>query len=121
MAHADYVTRLVRSALASEVVKRAAARPHWREPYVGAVQADGTVLEGFVDLLYREDDGSLVVVDYKSDHVPAAALPARRAHYGPQMAAYQAVLIAATGEAVNTQLLFLDPNATDGDHGDQSG
>ena len=37
--------------------KRAAAREHWRESYVGTVQPDGTVLEGFVDLIYREDDG----------------------------------------------------------------
>ena len=114
VAHADYVTRLVRSALASQVVKRAAARPHWREPYVGAVQADGTVLEGFVDLLYREDDGSLVVVDYKTDQSPADALPARRAHYGPQMAAYQVVLNAATGSEVKAELLFLDAHTNNG-------
>lgn len=27
------------------------------------VQEDGTVLEGFVDFIYREDDGSLVIVE----------------------------------------------------------
>ena len=38
----DLVTALVRSALAHEVVQRAAAREHWRESYVGTVQEDGT-------------------------------------------------------------------------------
>ena len=56
--YADVVTALVRSALASDVVQRAAAREHWRESYVGTLQPDGTVLEGFVDLIYREDDGT---------------------------------------------------------------
>ena len=74
------VTALVRSALESDVVKRAVAREHWRESYVGMVQADGTLLEGFVDLIYREDDGSLVIVDYKTDDAPDTALPARVGH-----------------------------------------
>ena len=30
----------------------------------------GKVLEGFVDLIYREDDGSLVIVDDKTDDAP---------------------------------------------------
>ena len=34
----------MRSALASEVVQRAAVRPHWRETYVGTV-VDGTLVE----------------------------------------------------------------------------
>ena len=62
-------------------MQRAAAREHWRESYVGTVQEDGTVLEGFVDLIYREDDGSLVIVDYKTDDIPDAAIPARVAYY----------------------------------------
>ena len=103
----DDVRALVRSALASEPVTRAAERPHWRESYVGMVQEDGTVLEGFVDLVYREDDGSLVVVDYKTDDVPASGVPARRDYYAPQMAAYRRVIGSATVESVDSTLLFL--------------
>jgi ATP-dependent helicase/nuclease subunit A len=125
--HADHVRGLVQSALASEVVRRAAERSHWRESYVGMVQEDGTVLEGFVDLVYREDDGTLVVVDYKTDDVPAAAVPARQAHYAPQMAAYQQVLSSATSEEVKSKLLFLAPKISQGrpstpeDDGDEAG
>ncbi|WP_410793389.1 UvrD-helicase domain-containing protein [Kribbella sp. C-35] len=105
--YADVVTALVRSALASDVVKRAAAREHWRESYVGTVQPDGTVLEGFVDLIYREDDGRLTIVDYKTDDIPAAALESRVAYYAPQLQAY-AKILPNTGPPV---LLFLNPSA----------
>ena len=90
------------------IVQRAAARPHWRETYVGTVVGD-RVLEGFIDLLYRDEDG-LVIVDYKTDAVPVAALDQRVAFYRPQMAAYAAALEAATGEPVaRCVLLFLSP------------
>src|SRR5262249_11319473 len=58
---------LTRAALACPTVARAAARPHWRETYV-AVPFDGITLEGYVDLVFRDDDG-LVIVDYKTDAV----------------------------------------------------
>jgi ATP-dependent exoDNAse (exonuclease V) beta subunit len=95
---APLVTLLVRSALGSDVVKRAAAREHWRESYVGMVQKDGTVSEGFVDLIYREDDGSLVIVDYKTDDAPDSALPSRVGYYAPQLNAYRTIVETAVGE-----------------------
>lgn len=104
--YADVVTALVRSALASDVVKRAAARDHWRESYVGTVQPDGTVLEGFVDLIYREDDGRLTIVDYKTDAIPSAALDARVEYYAPQLQAY-AKILPNTAPPI---LLFLNPS-----------
>lgn len=110
--HEGVVLELCRAALASDVVKRAAARQHWRETYVGTELPDGTVLEGYVDLLYREDDGSLVIVDYKADGVPLAALEVRTRHYRPQMIAYAEALSRALGEPVTTAvLLFLRPEA----------
>jgi hypothetical protein len=106
--HVDVVAALARSALASDVVRRAASRPHWRETYVGTVVGD-RVLEGFIDLVYQDDDG-LVIVDYKTDTVPAAALDRRVAFYRPQVAAYAAGLAAATGRPVaSAALLFLSP------------
>lgn len=107
--HTEFVRGLVQSALGSDVVRRAAARPHWRESYVGMVQEDGTVLEGFVDLVYRDDDDSLVVVDYKTDAIPPAAVGARAAYYGPQIQAYSTMVEAATGQSVDSRLLFLSP------------
>jgi ATP-dependent exoDNAse (exonuclease V) beta subunit len=105
------VRRLAAAAIASDVVQRAAAREHWRETYVGTVQADGVVLEGYVDLIYREDDGTLVIVDYKTDAVPSGAIASRVTYYKPQMDAYRRALVAATGANVTTTLLFLHPSA----------
>jgi ATP-dependent helicase/nuclease subunit A len=66
-----------------------------------------TVLEGIVDLLYRDDDG-LMIVDYKTHAVPLSALSARVDFYRPQLAAYAAALEAAVGEPVaRCVLLFL--------------
>lgn len=66
-------------------MQRAAAREHWRESYVGTQLDDGIILEGFVDLIFREDDGSLVIIDYKTDSIPDAAVPVRAAYYAPQI------------------------------------
>jgi ATP-dependent exoDNAse (exonuclease V) beta subunit len=106
--HADIVALLARAALGSRVVQRAVARPHWRETYVGTVVGE-RVLEGFIDLVYRDDNG-LVIVDYKTDTVPVAAFDQRIAFYRPQLAAYAAALQAATGERIaRCVLLFLSP------------
>ncbi len=107
--YASVVAQLARSALASDVVRRAAARQHWRESYVGTVQPDGSVLEGFIDLMYREDDGSLVVVDYKTDAVPAGALPSRVAYYAPQLRTYADSVRRAGAQVSGAVLLFLNP------------
>ena len=45
--------------------RRGRTHGYWREMYV-AVPVDGMTLEGYVDLVYRDPDG-LVVVDYKTD------------------------------------------------------
>ncbi len=98
-----------RSALAADVVRRAAQCSHWREVYVG-IPWDGGVLEGYIDLLYREDDG-LVVVDYKTDAWRTKAdLDAKVARYRVQLEAYGSAVAGATGEVVSgLQLLFLNP------------
>jgi ATP-dependent exoDNAse (exonuclease V) beta subunit len=107
------VTALVQSALDSEVVKRAARSEHWRESYVGMELEDGTVLEGFVDLIYRDEEGSLVIVDYKTDDVRDNAIRARVVYYAPQLKAYKRILSAADAHVRQSQLVF----ARDGDAG----
>ncbi|MGQ0826685.1 MAG: UvrD-helicase domain-containing protein [Actinomycetota bacterium] len=110
LGHERTIADLARAALATETVRAASSRPHWRETYV-AVPIDGLTLEGYVDLIYRDDDG-LVVVDYKTDAVPTAAdLDRRLAHYQVQGAAYALAVAAATGEPVaRCVFVFLDPN-----------
>lgn len=105
--HAGVVRKYVLSALALPIVQRAAALPHWKESFVGTIEA-GVVLEGYIDLIFREEDGTLVIVDYKTDSIPDAAIPTRAVYYAPQILAYKRALAAATGESVRSVLAFLD-------------
>ena len=84
-----------------------------REMYV-ATPVDGHTLEGYVDLVYRTDDG-LVVVDYKTDAWrDEADLDAKVARYRLQGAAYALALEAATGEPVaRCVFLFLGTDGAD--------
>ncbi len=108
----DVIEAFCRSALASDVVRLAASRSHWREVYVGIPYGDG-VLEGYVDLLYRGDDG-LVVVDYKTDSWRnEAELTAKAERYRVQLQAYGEAVAGSVGEpAARLQLLFLAPHGS---------
>ena len=105
------IVRLARVALESGTVKRAVASGRWwREVPVGAPVGD-TVLEGFIDLLF-EEEGELVVVDYKTDVVETEEEIAQRAgHYRIQAGAYALALQEAAGRTVKeVVLLFLQPS-----------
>jgi ATP-dependent helicase/nuclease subunit A len=66
VARVGRVRDLARAALDSTVVKAAVASGRfWRELPI-ALEVSGTVLEGVVDLCF-EEEGELVVVDYKTD------------------------------------------------------
>ncbi|HWC23843.1 MAG TPA: UvrD-helicase domain-containing protein [Flexivirga sp.] len=107
-AHQPLVEKLARNALSHSVVRHASVRRHWREMYVGIPDGDSQILEGIIDLLYEDDDGSLVIVDYKTDQVPEEALKARVAFYKPQLEAYRRMVETSTGRTVSKcVLLFL--------------
>ncbi len=97
------IRRLAESALAAPVVRAGVAGGwrSWREvPVAGEV--DGVLVEGFVDLLLEEPSGDLVVVDWKTDRVPAAAdLDAALARYSVQGAAYALAIEAVLGRTVS--------------------
>jgi ATP-dependent exoDNAse (exonuclease V) beta subunit len=94
------IAALARSALASTTVREAVTREFRREMYVGT-RVEGQTLEGYVDLVYRTDDG-LVVVDYKTDAWrDDADLDAKVARYRLQGASYALALEGATGERVH--------------------
>lgn len=115
--HEAHVAALVAGALAHPLWAQASAAPRrWHEVYVGApaVDAADQVRDGIIDLLIEEADGSLMIVDYKTDHVqraggsPDPALAARTAHYAPQLREYARLLQLVTGRPVSRcVLLFL--------------
>ncbi|PXW31269.1 UNVERIFIED_CONTAM: ATP-dependent helicase/nuclease subunit A [Williamsia faeni] len=107
---ADRFVLLARSALSSEPVRRAAMRDHWQEmPLGGLAPGSDIVVEGIADLVYREDDGSLAIVDYKTD-VGVSAVTLEQ--YWAQLAIYADLLRTATGEVVSSLvLIFCRPDA----------
>lgn len=94
-------------ALGTEVLRRASASRHWRELYVGT-DLGPHLLEGIVDLLYRDESG-YHVVDYKTDRVTTMSDADRLVErYRLQGAAYAVALEAVLGEAVrDVTFLFL--------------
>ena len=101
----DEIIRLARVAVNSPVVKRAVASGRiWREVPVAAPLENGS-LHGFIDLLFEEDDG-LVVVDYKTDAVSESGLSDATARYRLQGGAYAAAIGRITGKPVK-EMIFL--------------
>ena len=93
------VASLARSALAAPIVRAAVDREHHRELFVAA--PTGTrLLEGYIDLLVRTDDG-YVIVDYKTDDWSDGSQRRQRvARYRSQLAAYGVALEQVIGEPV---------------------
>ena len=106
---AKEVADLVRVAVESDVVHRAVASGRvWREVPVATPTGDG-ILHGFIDLLFEEHDG-LVIVDYKTDAVSAAETPEAALRYRLQGGAYALALQEITGKHVKEVVfLYLHP------------
>ncbi|MBU81880.1 MAG: hypothetical protein CL724_10435 [Chloroflexi bacterium] len=95
-------------------VMRRAAEAHtngraWRESYVSArVGVTGVVLEGYIDLLFEDEDGSLVIIDYKTDRSDDAVEA-----YEMQLGAYIAAVREATGVEVGEAVLVFSRRASE--------
>ncbi len=99
------VARLVRRGIETSVVKRAvASKQYYREVFV-STPVNGTLVEGFIDLLF-ESDGCLVVVDYKTDEVDGEEAAGRaKDRYRVQVGAYALAVEEATGLPVKEIVL----------------
>lgn len=105
------IVRLSQAALESDVVKRAIASGRfWREVPVAASVGGGS-LHGFIDLLFEEDDG-LVVVDYKTDSLSSGQAGEANARYRLQGGAYAHAIQQVTGKRVKEVVfLYLQPKS----------
>jgi ATP-dependent helicase/nuclease subunit A len=98
---ADVVQRV----LALPVMDRARRAPRlWRELPVW-LPNEGDLIEGVVDLVF-EENGELIVVDYKSDHVPEDRLLDQAFHHAPQLQLYGRALVQATQMKVRERLVL---------------
>jgi len=102
---ADRAAAQVERALGLPVIDRARqASRAWRE--LSLWFPDGPhLVEGIVDLVF-EEDGQLVVVDYKSDAITAEQALAQAAHHAPQLQLYGRGLAQAAGLPVRERLVL---------------
>jgi ATP-dependent helicase/nuclease subunit A len=98
---AEHAARLIGAALRSPAAERArrASRATREVPF--AFQSDSFIVEGFADLVIEHEDGSIEIVDWKTDQVPASAIPERLLHYQTQAGLYVLGLLNATGRPVS--------------------
>jgi ATP-dependent helicase/nuclease subunit A len=103
----DRVSRMVRTSLKSDVVRRALRIPRvLREAEFGYGLPDGGLVQGQIDLLFQEDSG-LVIVDFKSDRVRAEQVDERtRESYRGQAAVYAFAAHQITGLPVREVTFF---------------
>ena len=76
----------------------------WRELPVWFPEG-ADLVEGVVDLVF-EEDGALVIVDYKTDHIVEEQAVAQAAHHAPQLQLYGRGLAQATGLPVRERLVL---------------
>ena len=106
----EEIRGLAKNALDSDAVRSAVASgKYFRELFVSA-PINGALIEGFVDLLFENENG-LTIVDYKTDDVDSSEdIDRALDKYGSQMGAYAYAVQQATGLPVNRSiLLFLRP------------
>ena len=104
------VADLAWAAVNSDIVRRAVASGrYWREAHIAAPIGEG-VLEGFIDLLF-EEDGELVLVDYKTDAIDANTTEyITNSRYREQAGSYALITERVTKKRVkDVVFLFLRP------------
>jgi ATP-dependent helicase/nuclease subunit A len=96
------VAALARSVLeAPSILEARRSGRRWRELYVAAPIGD-RLLEGYVDLVFEDAEGRLVVVDYKTDRARSdAELDEAMTRYRLQGAAYAVALGTVLGRPVD--------------------
>jgi ATP-dependent helicase/nuclease subunit A len=101
------VELLVRAVLSCSAYRYAIASPrHWHEVPVG-VDADGVLLEGRIDLVWERPDGTLGIIDVKTDRIAPEEALSRSHKYRPQIGAYALALEQATHQRVScVQVVF---------------
>ncbi|GAB5549399.1 MAG: UvrD-helicase domain-containing protein [Sandaracinaceae bacterium] len=104
-AEIDAASEVARATLAHPILRAAAEAERRgecrREAPITVPLDDGTSAEGVVDLAYREE-GRWVVVDFKTDRETGA-----KVHHAVQLEIYAKAVAAATGEEVETILLYV--------------
>jgi len=106
------IVRFLRSDLGARIRKSKQVEREYRFSLLRPVRDfssldadDSVLLQGVVDCFF-EEDGELVVVDFKTDHVSRAQLDERAEHYRPQLEVYSMALTRVVGKKVKEKVLY---------------
>jgi CRISPR/Cas system-associated exonuclease Cas4 (RecB family) len=106
----DEAEELAEVFFSSELGTRAASAARAGREWDFIIDVAGTLVRGTVDLWF-EENGQIVVVDYKTDNVTSSEARLRAASYSPQLALYALALERAFGKRpTHAWLHFLRPN-----------
>ena len=102
------IERLARALVAIPAVQAGLSAPRmWREIPVNAPLGSSRVLECVIDLLFERVDGTLGIIDFKTDQVGETTIDQRAAGYRWQGAAYAAAIEHVTQRTVTSvELVF---------------
>jgi ATP-dependent helicase/nuclease subunit A len=75
------------------------------EFYHGASVDDKILLQGVIDCFF-EENGELVIIDFKTDNVTAETIKSRTEQYTPQLQTYAKALERITGKSVKERIIY---------------
>lgn len=108
----EAIAALVAGALATPLARRIAGGRNARRehPFTFSIGVERPLVTGVLDLLVREQDGSVLIVDYKSDrvHVEEDLEALVQGEYGLQRLLYALATIEAGAERVHVAHWFLE-------------
>ena len=115
------IIRLAQMALQADIIREVSDREHLKEIYAAAPLADGRLVYGYIDLVFRDGNGDLAIIDYKTVKSLDAFSESRDKHC-LQMAAYALALEKSAGLAVSRCVLVVLPrNGTEASEEEISG
>jgi ATP-dependent helicase/nuclease subunit A len=102
---AERAARLCAALLAHPLAERVRRSPRVLRELRVWLPEEGELVEGIVDLAF-EEEGALVVVDWKTDAITEAQAIDQAAHHAPQLRLYARALTQATGLKVRERLVY---------------
>ena len=107
------IVRFLQSDLAGRILKSPRVEREYRFSILRSARdfdfqadaSDEVLVQGVVDCFF-EEDGALVVVDFKTDHITPSYLKERTTYYTPQLKAYASSLERILDKPVKEKLLY---------------
>lgn len=100
------IGRIAQMALQADIIREVSAREHLKEIYVAAPLAEGKLIYGYIDLVFQDSNGELVIIDYKTVKNLDAFEENKDKHHR-QMAAYALALEQSTARSVSRCVLVV--------------